>query len=424
MFKPVELEIELFCRGLALGRTVHSHALGRRILRTRAGLGSGLELVLDPGRRDIWVNAPVDESFARRSSLVLELEEGGAYIEDQETGEFYPVHLPPEPAWYGQTTTSGQPMSRIGVLQGTYLGIYLGNPCGLWTTRPEPLNCRFCTTGENIGAREARRKSVDDVVEVAQAAREESGSIFTHFNTGFASEHDARRRRGHGIQQALPFVMAVRERVGGFIGLQAPPVGGTCLDEYDHAIEVGVDHFSFCVEFETPAIFEALCPGKAQFLGQQVFYDAMEYTARRLGRGRVSGEIIAGCEPIDATKRAIDRILDAGAFPTVCIFRPLQGAIMEDWPPPDPQEMREVMAYQYAACRRARMPIGILEEIQVSLVVQPEEARELSPPPDGIDWYELGLGLARRVVRPYVAWKSKPRPVRHAMPRAATPPAR
>ncbi len=209
----------------------------------------------------------------------------------------------------------------------------------------------------------------------------------------------------------MPYITAVREQVGGFIGLQAPPLVGDSLDEYDHAIDVGVDHFSFCVEFETPEIFEALCPGKARFFGQDAFYAAMEYTSRRLGKGRVSGEIIAGCEPIEATKRAIDRIVETGAFPTVCIFRPLVGSVMEDWPAPDPQEMREVMAYQYEACRRARIPIGVLEDIQVSLVVQPEEARELVPAPHGVDWYELGLGFARWMARPYTAWKAHPRKV-------------
>ena len=60
----------------------------------------------------------------------------------------------------------------------------------------------------------------------------------------------------------------------------------------------------------------------------------MEYTAKKLGPGRVSGEIIAGIEPIAATKRGIDRIVSAGAFPTVCIFRPTVGSDMADWAPP------------------------------------------------------------------------------------------
>ncbi len=105
----------------------------------------------------------------------------------------------------------------------------------------------------------------------------------------------------------------------------------------------------------------------------------MEYTAKKLGRGRVSGEIIAGLEPIDATKRGIDRIVAAGAFPTVCIFRPTVGSELENTPPPRPDEMREVFAHLYEACRDAGLPVGILP-IEVSLVVQPEEAADRWPP--------------------------------------------
>ena len=65
----------------------------------------------------------------------------------------------------------------------------------------------------------------------------------------------------------------------------------------------------------------------------------VRFVHRRMDLDR---EIIAGVEPIEATKRGIDRIVNAGAFPTVCIFRPTIGSEMEDVPPPDPESMREV----------------------------------------------------------------------------------
>ena len=66
MLSPVELEIELFCRGMRIDETF-TLGDGRPILRTRAGLGSGLELVLPAPRKPIWVNVPVVEAFARDS---------------------------------------------------------------------------------------------------------------------------------------------------------------------------------------------------------------------------------------------------------------------------------------------------------------------------------------------------------------------
>jgi len=409
MFSPIELEIELFCRGVRIDRGCDLGEDARRISRTRAGLGSGLELVIEGGRKELWVNVPVLEPFAAGSPFVLHHEPDGRYrILDERNSASYAVRLPPEPAWYGRKTASGVEMSRIGVLQGNYLGIYVSNTCLYWAGSPSTA-CKFCTTGKNVGLSEIRGKKVPDVVEVALAARDESGSIFTHLNTGYHFEDVDRYEKIHGLRQCEPFVRAIRAQVGGFIGVQCMPVPRRMFSEYDALIEAGADHFSFCFEFEDPAVFRQLCPGKAATLGQSAFFEAMEYTARRLGPGRVSGEIIAGLEPIAATKRGIDRIVAAGAFPTVCVFRPTIGSELENVAPPRPDEMKEVFAHVWETCRRAGLPVGLLP-IEVSLVVQPEETRDLAPPSLQSTLYGWKLAALRQLARPYVTWKRHPRP--------------
>src|SRR5204863_7292939 len=79
-------------------------------------------------------------------------------------------------------------------------------------------------------------------------------------------------------------------------------------------------------------------------------------------------------EPIANTLAAIDRIVALGAFPTVCVFRPTAGAGMEDWPSPPYEEMRTVMEHVYGACRVNWLPIGVAPNIEVSLVVNPDDA--------------------------------------------------
>jgi len=399
VLKPVELEIELFCRGL---RIEEAQVDGRPIGRTRAGLGSGLEIILTGGRKPIWMNAPVVEAFARRSPFVLR----GSRIVDERDGIEYEIAIPPEPRWYSRYTSSDVPMSRIGVLQGNYLGIYVGSRCAFWAA-DDSRACRFCTTGRNIGTTEESRKRVEDVIEVARAARDESGCVFTHFNTGYHFEERDDLERTHGLRLCEPYVRAVRKHVGGFIGVQAMPVPRASFYEYDELIEAGTDHFSFCYELENADAFRAICPGKAQTVGQHAFFEAMEYTASKLGRGRVSGEIIAGIEPVADTMRAIDRIVDAGAFPTVCIFRPTIGSAMEDVPPPDPSAMKEVFAHLYERCRRASLPVGVLP-IEVSLVVQAEETEALVAPTLRSAWYGFRNRTLRWIAAPYVAWKRRP----------------
>ncbi len=396
-----ELEIDLMCRGLRVPDDVPLDG-ARGISRTRAGLGSGLEMVLPTDswlKREVWVNVPVVETFAQASPYRLCGSPGDGYavVHDAE-GLTYPVRLPREPAWYARRTSRDIPMNHIGVLQGTYLGVYVNMVCTFWNYDPA-LNCRFCTTGQNVGESEAADKAVSDVVETARAARDESGVTFIHFNGGFQGTR--------GIQFTEPYVRAIKEDVGLLVGVQLAPEKD--FTRYDRLIDLGVDHLSFCVEFWSPEWFAKICPGKERMLSQRLFFDAMEYCARRMPRGAVSGEIIAGVEPIDDTLRAIDYIAGLGAFPTVCIFRPTVGSDMQDWPSPGYADMRRVMAHVYEACRRNWIPIGAAPNIEVSIVVNPDDAALLAPRTAGFWVYEAYRRTARLVAAPLFAYRRQPR---------------
>jgi hypothetical protein len=397
-----ELEIDLQCCGLRISGTPLANA--RTISRTRAGLGSGLEVILPTGSRikkEIWVNVPVVESFAADSPYWLARDhELRWHIIDDRSSHSYIVRLPSEPPWAGRLTSSGVPMNRIGVLQGTCLGIYINPVCAFWNYDPA-LNCRFCTTGQNVGTSEALEKSVSDVVETCRAAKEESGITFVHLNGGFQGSR--------GIEFALPYVKAIKKEVGLLVGLQLAPEKD--FTRYDALISEGLDHISFCLEFLDPEWFRRLCPGKARMHGQSLFLDALEYCASRMPSGSVSGEIIAGVEPIARTLAAIDLIARLGAFPTVCIFRPTIGSDMESWPPPTYEEMRRVMAHVFDACRRHWIPIGVAPGVEVSLVVTPDETALLVPRDARFYLYETYLRVASLVARPVFARRFRARSV-------------
>lgn len=395
-----ELEIDLLCRGMRVPDDVSLEG-ARGISRTRAGLGSGLEIVIPTDswlKSEVWANVPVVETFAQSSPYVLAGSPGTGYVVRHEAdGENYPVRLPQEPAWYGQVTSRGIPMNHIGVLQGTYLGIYVNMVCTFWNYSPA-LNCRFCTTGQNVGESESADKAISDVVETCAAARSGSNVTFVHLNGGFQGTR--------GIEFTEPYIRAIKEQVGMLVGVQLAPEKD--FSRYDRLIDLGVDHLSFCVEFWNADWFGKICPGKERMLGQKLFFDAMEYCAKRMPRGAVSGELIAGIEPVDDTLRAIDFIAGLGAFPTVCVFRPTVGADMQDWPSPQYADMRRVMAHVYEACRRNWIPIGAAPNIEVSLVVNPDDAALLAPRDAGFWIFEAYRRAARTVAAPLFWWRRRP----------------
>src|SRR5579864_1064646 len=148
-----ELEIDLFCHGMRVPDDV-SLAGARGLARTRAGLGSGLDVAVASRsrlKREVWVNVPIAEAFARRSPYRLNGDPvNGYHIVDDRSETEYAVRIPRQPAWYRRLTSRGVPMQQVGVLQGTYLAIYVNPICAFWSAT-SALNCKFCTTGRNVG---------------------------------------------------------------------------------------------------------------------------------------------------------------------------------------------------------------------------------------------------------------------------------
>jgi hypothetical protein len=362
---------------------------GRRILRTRAGLGSGLELILPGG---LWTNAPVAEAFAQHSPYLLE-RRGGHYLLSREGADVTEVTLSPRPAWYDMSTSSGKPMIRVGTLQGTYLGVYPARVCDYWTRKPVKTNCHFCSVGLNLGIDDATEKSVDEVLEVVKAARRESGITYVDFNTG--------HYEGDTYLDILePYIDRIKRECGLLVGVQTPPHHD--LTRYDHLRAIGVNRVSFCFEIFDPVRFREICPGKDATYGQARYLEAIRYCAQlgRKGPWRepwvTNGEIIAGLEPPASSIAAIDWLTSVGAIPTVCVFRPLVATDMEHEPPPDPETLVPVFRRLYEACMDHRLPIGCAPNVHVSLVLLPEECAPFSSRRYFAQRFKLGV--LRRVL--------------------------
>ncbi len=370
---PALLKLDLYCRGIRLDDScLVADDGGRPILRTRAGLGSGLEAILPGG---LWTNVPVSEPFAQRSPYSLRRAADGRYWIDRQGEPVAPIELSPRPRWYDATLASGKPMTRIGTLQGTYLGIYQAKVCEYWTQKPEKVNCKFCSVGLNLGIDDADEKSVEEVLEVVRAAREESGITYVDFNTG--------HYEGDTYLDILePYIVRIKRELGLLVGVQTPPHRD--LSRYDHLREIGVNRVSFCFEIFDRALFREICPGKHAEYGLDFYLEATRYCAALGSKGPrhepwvTNGEIIAGLEPAASSIAAIDWVTSVGAIPTVCVFRPLVGTDLEDREPPATEEMVPVFRRLYEACMGAGLPIGCAPNVHVSLVMLPEECRSLS----------------------------------------------
>ncbi len=377
---PGFLKLDLFCRGARIHESCHvEEDGGRPVMRARAGLGSGLELVL-PGH--LYVNVPVTEPFAASSPYEVRRTSagtsGGRYAIFYDDTHCMDVALSPRPRWYDQPTSSGKVMRRVATLQGTYLAVYPAQVCQFWVkgpNRPARENCRFCSVGLNLGVDEEDGKSVDEVMEVVHAAQRESHITYVDFNTGHYDGSEF-------LPILEPYVRRVKKETGLLVGVQTPPFHDPA--DYARLKQIGANRISFCFEIFDPARFEEVCPGKARVYGLDGYLEAVA-TCADLGHASrkalepwvVNGEIVAGLEAPESSIAAIEWLTDRGAIPTVCVFRPLAGTDLEATSPPTTSDMVPVFQALYTKCMEAALPIGVAPGIHVSLVLLPDEARWL-----------------------------------------------
>jgi hypothetical protein len=410
------LKLDLYCKGLKIDPSCELGDDAREIIRNRAGLGSGLEVVIGD---DMYTNIPVVEWWVRNSPYWLVKNgrhyeiwrehkpfEYDAYESMPKTGRgpwlepldrarasrVDSVQIPQEPRWYKQRTTSGKLMQRIGCLQGTYLGVYWGPRCQNWGPNGENEYCKFCTEGQNLGSQEEVEKSIQDVLETAIAARRESRITFVHVNTGFIDSNDY-----WGLFS--PLYKELKQRTNLLLGLQAPPDAD--FENYRRFKKLGVNNVSLCFEVMDPELFEEIGPGKARRSGLQRYLDAIDFCANDVGFDTVNGEIIAGLEPVESSIAAIDWITERRAIPTVCVFRPVIGAAYGKRPPPRVEDMLPVFQHFYRRCMEKGLPIGIAPNVKVSLIMLPEECRGLMPDPDAWPVKRAMLSLAGKA---FAAW--------------------
>ena len=94
-----EFEIELFCCGMRLDPSASVDSL--LSARTRAGLGSGLDMIVGKKRKRRHINVPVKEKFTEVSPYRL-MKIGREFViaDDRDPHIRYFAEIPPLPSWY------------------------------------------------------------------------------------------------------------------------------------------------------------------------------------------------------------------------------------------------------------------------------------------------------------------------------------
>ncbi len=338
-YNPALLKLELLSLGLGVSDSAYEQMASKQKEPTmiRAGVGgSGIDLILE---KEIWVNAPVKEPFAKRSPFSLRAT-GSNLIIAKNDDVIQKVQLVPQPGYYDRMTSTGIPMKRIGRIQGDFFAVAIDNSCYFWGDYEGEVgtNCKYCVIGFNKDRTEESHKTIDEVVEVYREALKEKYCRHISINAGAYGPPG----RGHEIH--AEYVRAIKENfhgTGSWVRIcPAPPEDESYIDIL---LEAGADHLGYCYEIYDPTIYSKICPGKFKYIDKGVAhqqYDRMlKYAVSMMGRGTIHSNIIAGLEPKESTAKGLDHLGKMGVVPRVLVFRPLIGSRLQYLPPPERAEL-------------------------------------------------------------------------------------
>jgi radical SAM protein (TIGR04043 family) len=305
------------------------HGADERVLPDRRG-GAGPSDAGFLWVRGLPLTVPMHAGYVRSSPYSLRTRDGRTTLlyEDREVG---PVLVPPRPKIYDLSTADGIPYWKIALLHLDSIASTVVQRCIYWGT---PEQCRFCGIELTRGEQTIPVKTPAQLAEVCSAAHELDGAVDVTLTTGSLN------RRDRGALYISMCAAAIKEASGLPIQVQFEPPDDPAVLE--HVRDAGVDAVGIHVETFDPEVLARVAPGKA-VCGVEGYFRCWERAIEVFGRGRVTTYVILGMgERREAIEEGCRRAIELGVYPFVVPLRPVPGTLIEDVPPPDPDDVAEV----------------------------------------------------------------------------------
>jgi len=333
-YNPALLKLELLAQGIRIDPTIRAE-LGTKYkgpLYTRTGpTSTGIDMLLE---KQVYVSPSIGgPTFYpyEDTPFVLTIADGRPVITKNDA-MIQKVTILPQPSFYEQMTSDGIPMKRIGTICGDFLGMAIDNRCWFWghykgesLTDYRGKQCKYCAIGLNSSVNEEFRKTVDQILQVCEAAVDGGYCKHIALNAGTFPPPS----RGH--HEHAEVVSAIKARFDCWVRLSiAPPEEEKYVDVL---LDSGVDQVGYNYEVYDPEIYKRVCPGKYEELDRgvphQLFDRILSYSVKKGGPNKTYSLLIPGLEPKESTVAGVERLCSMGVVPRLSIFRPMPRTALE-----------------------------------------------------------------------------------------------
>jgi radical SAM protein (TIGR04043 family) len=273
----------------------------------------------------VRVTLPFVAEYTSRSPFRLRQGDGGwELLRDGE--RIASASVLSRPRFYDLETSDGIPYYKIALLHIDSLASTVIQTCRHWGT---PDQCTFCGIQVSLDSRATVAvKRPEQLAEVASAAQRLDTVADVTLTTGTTGAADK------GALYLGRCAEAIKAATGLPIQVQFEPPDDLSVLEVIKA--QGVDSVGIHVESFDPDVLARVAPPKAR-TGIEGYFKAWRRAVEVFGHGQVSTYVILGMgEDPAITVEGCKRAVDEGVYPFVVPLRPVDGSLMADWLPPEP----------------------------------------------------------------------------------------
>ena len=252
------------------------------------------------------------------------------------------------PTYYDGMTSDGTAMRRICQIGGAdNFFLCYNNYCSHWKDNEQCLFCNLVPTSSTyrnvIG-----RKQLDQISETIAAAFLE-GRTEHVLMTGGCFPGEKETDIVVSIIEAMKAGLG-KDEVPGCL-LPSPPPD---LHDLERIRDAGITGIGYSMEIWDPALFAAICPGKARNPGRDYFLKTLLHAVKVFGPGNVFGVFVSGLEPMDSLVEGVRYLAEHGIASLPFVWSPVPGSKLHRHRAPSADwfiELNDRIASIYAECK-------------------------------------------------------------------------
>lgn len=294
------------------------------------------EILLHNGQIVVGVNQRPNTPW------IIKYDSNEGYYLTYEGEKVAEVQIPSYPKYYDYKLSNGKDAKEVLSIYGSYiLSAFIRGHCDFFNKKEQ---CHFCNLNPT-------RKEIKDgvfivdeesLIEAAELAFKHDKEKISCLMYCGGSHYDRDKEVENYIALSKAINKAKIDPKLHHHVLCAPPRN---FDLYSELKESGIDTVGHAFEIYNKELFRELCPGKEKYIGYDHFFGAYENGVNVFGKGRIYSVFVGGLEPLDSMLEGFDVLSEMGVVPTVNIFHPNPGSILENRPAPSFEYVYEYARY-------------------------------------------------------------------------------